>query len=231
MAVEHWNQPGEGKSWLALHLGGEFIPGVPTVSVKQTRGLDVQKPKGADKAKITDKGAEPATVTIRIVLASKADFEGFQKVAPLLRPNKPGTKITPLDVQHPTCQLAEVHTLVIKDLTFNAPDAHRLEVEIEAIEWVAQPTANGGLGGAKGTGASCAEIMGKLQQAVQVENGLAAQLEYSQAAHGGFGNDTELLLQYSQAKKQTAYYESLLNKCAGGGSNKTPSQSALQQAA
>lgn len=231
MGVEHWNQPGEGASWLLLHLGGQAIPGVPTVTVKQTRALDVQKPKGADKAKITDKGAEPATVTIRITLASKADFEGFQKIAPTLRPNKPGTKVSPLDIQHPTCQLAEVHTIVIKDLTFNAPDAHRLEVEIEALEWVPQVTANGGLGNAKGAGASCAEIMAKLQKAVEVENALAGQLQYAQSAQGGFGTDEELLLQYSKAKKQTAYFESLLNKCAGGGTNKTPSQGALQQAA
>lgn len=215
--IPHWSEPEESgafdDSWDALRLGGVFVPGVPTVTVKRpVAKIDKQKAKGKTGAKPKDQGADPASVKIRVTLITRADLEIWQRdVHPLIVP-KPGVAPKPQSIEHPNCAVAGVSAVIIENVDYGHPSAKGgWQIDIDATEYTPAPPNAPGLGGLKGVGAneSCAALSAKAQAATSKRESLQAANADAIAVYGQLQTNKQLVStsQLSTAKakvKETA---------------------------
>lgn len=228
-----WAGPGTDDSWDALILGGQFIPGVPTVECEMSWKLDIQKPKGADGYKMKDEGLEPANVEISLVLVRQEELTELAKVLPLLRPPKKGGTRDPLEIQHPSAAVAGITAIAIEKIRISQPTAKDgWTITISAKEWMPGPKANKGLGSAKGGGAqSCAALAAQLQQAHYELNKAAVELEIASGGGASGFNVGQKQAEYSKKQAKIGQLQTQLDACAAGAAVPPPSESATQTAA
>jgi hypothetical protein len=139
-SIPIWDGSGDDFAWDALILGGEFMPGVPTVKCDVENSLDKKKPSGAQGAKISDEGQEPAQISISLQLINEGDLAALARVLPKIRPPRKGGKRDPLAIVHPNPNILGVESVVIETISMPQPSAaDGWVISIGAVEWVPEP--------------------------------------------------------------------------------------------
>ena len=138
MTTADWTRTGE---WDVLTLGGKVMPGIARVEVEIGSGLDVQKSKGAKKARVKDTGAPPAQLSIELVLLP-ANMDDFEAVLPVISPRSPTASKDGLSITHPNAKLWGVNTVKIGNISSPMPTpGGMLVIKIKAIEHIEAPKA------------------------------------------------------------------------------------------
>lgn len=126
--------------WDVLTLGGQIVPGIVEVEVTESRGVDVKKAKGQDKASLTDNGSEPVEIDIKITLGTRRHWIDWQAILPTISPRKAGGVSQPLAASHPALTLAGVDAIVVREIKTGAPTSKEgMQIDIKAIEWLPAP--------------------------------------------------------------------------------------------
>lgn len=76
-----------------VRIGGKLLPGICTVRALPTQVTDLQKPVGADSARLMLQGYLPGPIDIELFMWKRSQWDVWQKLLPLLWP-KPG-KLAP----------------------------------------------------------------------------------------------------------------------------------------
>jgi hypothetical protein len=134
MPVADWTRT---EDWEVLLLANRRMPGVAHVEINFPSGLDIQKPKGAKKAKIKDMGTPPAELNIELELLPEdlADLDG---VISLLRPRSVFGPRDPLAISHPNARLWGINVVTIGEIRSPQPGpGGTLVLKFTAIQYAA----------------------------------------------------------------------------------------------
>lgn len=137
MAVPHWEA--DGDPWDVLALGDGVLPGVWSVVPVSTVNIDVKIRRGADGARIRDRGVD--LVRLRIegqVLATDPEWPAFEKALKSLVPRR-GAKRGAMSISHPVTEIYRVSAVVIEAIEGPEIRDGIGVVSIDALEWVAKP--------------------------------------------------------------------------------------------
>lgn len=143
--------------WDTLIMGGKVWPGLPTVDVKVTRKIDVQKNEGEDGATLKDVGYQPAEVSITIRMWLREQWEELQRRLAEVHPRRPGGSRQPVDIWHPMAQLLGVRQIYVTEIgelkPGFGPETGSFALSLKALEWFpATKPAAGNLKSAKSGG-------------------------------------------------------------------------------
>lgn len=124
------------EDWEVLYLGGKRMPGVARVEVSIASGLDIQKPKGAKRARIRDTGTPPAELQIELEFNAD-ELPGLDLAIGMLRPRAAFAPRSPLQISHPQARLWGVNNVVIGPVGAPQPSAgSSYRLKISSTEWV-----------------------------------------------------------------------------------------------
>lgn len=137
--IPYWMD--EPEIWDTITIAGKVLPGLCVVDGQRGRKLDKKNAKGADGATISDDGADPTDVDIKLVLATRQQWIDYQRIVPLLDPATNKGKAKPVDVSHPALALHGINSIYIEKLSFPKPGSDRQtrEVTIKATGWLPAP--------------------------------------------------------------------------------------------
>jgi hypothetical protein len=148
--VPIWDGSGDDQAWDALIIGGEFMPGIPTVEVTTKPVYDVKKPNGKALATMTDEGDEPAEVSVTLQLISQGDLDALPRALAVLQPPREGGKRDPAEILYPSVNVLGVESVVIGPITISPPTAQNgLLIKFTCTQWVPEPKKQKALGAAK----------------------------------------------------------------------------------
>jgi hypothetical protein len=138
MTLPYWadNNPAEAAAWNTVRLGSVQLPGVCVVKAKKGRDVDLKKAKGLDGYGMTDNGASPGKVTIDVTLTSRDDWSKWQKIRPLIDPNRPGATRNPMEIKHPETEDRNIRNIYVDDIEGEPPSARAgKKFRISCTEW------------------------------------------------------------------------------------------------
>lgn len=136
MATSSWVAT---EDWEVLILGEKRMPGVARVEVTIASGLDVQKPKGAKRAKIRDTGTPPASLSIELEFNAD-ELAQLEDAIGLLRPRSASGPRQPLAITHPQARLWGIAVVVVGSIGAPQPRAGGSYVlRFDATEWAPEP--------------------------------------------------------------------------------------------
>jgi hypothetical protein len=122
-------------AWDRVLLGDELLPGVAKVKVHLGHQIDIKKPRGSKWARLVDAGAPPARVEITLTLLP-TQIEAFQNAMEVLRPLEEKRPQEPVDIIHPSTQLAGVTQVMVGAIDIPPPESGgTLTVTIECFEY------------------------------------------------------------------------------------------------
>ncbi len=134
-----------GGEWdvLYLSLPGETdtrpLPGVARVDVRRASGLDVNKPRGAKKARVVDVGVHPAELDVELVMTAD-DLPLLKALLPRLSPRSANGGLQPLGIVHPNAALWGVNAVLVSEVSSPTPRANGIfALRLKLIEHVEQP--------------------------------------------------------------------------------------------
>lgn len=130
----------EARAWDTCKIDGILIENV-TVEVVKERDIDVKKSPGADGATFSDKGYEPAKVTIKVKITSRDEWNYWcGTVLPRIDPQKLGGLTRPMEFISPEANSKNISVIYIRKITGDTPTASKGKTEtIEAVHWVPKP--------------------------------------------------------------------------------------------
>jgi len=135
-------------------------PGIVTVTGQgPKRKLDLKKPKGSDKARLTDEGYQNAKLKAELSLWEQAHWDSLQELLPIIHPRRKGGDRQPLQIIHPAANLYGIDNVYVTSLPIISLD-RRTQIgtfAIELIEWVPAPKPVKRASGRKG-GGGCADL-------------------------------------------------------------------------
>ncbi|HMJ52399.1 MAG TPA: hypothetical protein VK540_09990 [Polyangiaceae bacterium] len=149
MTLPYWadNDPNEAAAWNTVRLGSVQLPGVCVVTAEKGRDVDLKKAKGQDGYGLTDTGATPGKVSIEVTLATRQDWIDWQKVRPLIDPNRPGATRNPLEIKHPDAEDCGIRNVYVDNIKRSPPSARTgKRIMIECTEWYPQAKTSKGAG-------------------------------------------------------------------------------------
>jgi hypothetical protein len=149
MTLPYWadNDPTEAAAWNTCRLGSVQLPGVCVVEAEKGRHFDTKKAKGQDGYTSKDNGATEGKVTITMTLATRQDWSDWQKVRPLIDPNRPGSVRNPLEIKHPEPADRGIQNVYVVNIKGRPPSARGGKVYvIECTEWFPQAKTSKGAG-------------------------------------------------------------------------------------
>jgi len=149
MTQPYWadNDPAEAAAWNTVRLGSVQLPGLCVVKAKKGRDVDLKKAKGQDGYGSTDNGATAGKVTITVTLATRQDWIDWQKVRPLIDPNRPGATRSPLEIRHPETADRGILNIYVDEIGGEPPSARAgKKFTIDCTEWYPQAKASKGAG-------------------------------------------------------------------------------------
>lgn len=134
--ISFWDGSDNDLLWDTLIMGGVTWPGIASVEVEKSRDIDEAKTKGKDGITLTDNGFNAAKVNITLKLWLASQWLELQSILPKFDPKITGGSKTPVDIIHPTTQIAGVKYIYIKKVRMQNPDTNNvLTVSIETVEW------------------------------------------------------------------------------------------------
>ncbi len=118
----------------------EFV-GFATVTGGVSRKIQVNKPKGADGATITDNGYNPAKISITLKLVQQVDWDSFQNdLLPAIHPRRKGGPRTPVVLTHPALNVLGVSRIYFTSINAPVIGSDKIgTVKLDAIEWFPAP--------------------------------------------------------------------------------------------
>lgn len=149
MTQPYWadNNPAEAGAWNTVRLGSVQLPGLCVVKAKKGRKLDTKKAKGQDGYASKDNGATEGKVTITVTLATRQHWIDWQKIKPLIDPNRPGATRSPLEIKHPECADRGIQNIYVVDIEGEPPSAKGgKRYTIDCTEWFPQTKPSKGAG-------------------------------------------------------------------------------------
>jgi hypothetical protein len=149
MTLPYWadNDPAQAAAWNTCVLGSVQLPGICIVKAKKGRHFDTKKAKGQDGYTSKDNGATEGKVTISMTLATRADWIAWQKVRPLIDPNRPGATRSPLEIKHPECADRGIINVYVVEIEGEPPTARGgKRFTIDCTEWFPQAKTSKGAG-------------------------------------------------------------------------------------
>lgn len=126
-------------AWDTVYLDGILIPGVCTVRVTVSNGLDVQKSSGKHGASIVGNGRNPADIEIKVVVwddegLGQTDWDQLQTFIDLVWPADQRSDLVPFLIENAQCQLMNIDRVVLDTMTANPPreggDKYELEIKL-----------------------------------------------------------------------------------------------------
>lgn len=141
------NDPAAAAVWNTCGLGSVDLPGVCVVKAKKGRHFDTKKAKGQDGYTSKDNGATEGKVTIEMTLATREDWIKWQKIRPLIDPNRQGATRNPLEIRHPEAQDRGIKNVYVVEIEGSPPTARGgKKYKIECTEWFPAPKTSKGAG-------------------------------------------------------------------------------------
>lgn len=150
--LPHWEA--DPDAWDEVFLGGDPIPGLAKVSVKQKRKVDKKSAKGSNGATVTTQGWEPAEVEISIRTLDPADYEAMFAFAKMLKPSAKNANAdkNALGIISGPTSFWDILAIVIEEIDGPGLKDGILETSIKAVEHTAPAAKTTGAGGAGGAG-------------------------------------------------------------------------------
>lgn len=125
----------DANAWNIVTLGSATIPGICVVAVEKSRDVDTKKSPGNDGAVSTDKGSNPAKVTITVSVLRK-NWKTWQLVLPQIEPNRPGAFASPLEIRNAEANSRGVKAVRVLKIASESPTARSAKVyRIDCEEW------------------------------------------------------------------------------------------------
>lgn len=149
MTLPYWadNNFAEADAWNTVRLGSVQLPGLCSVKVKKGRHLDTKKAKGQDGYKSTDNGATEGEVDIELTIATREQWKEWQRIRPLIDPNRPGATRNPLEIRHPEAADRGVQNVYVVDIEGSPPSARSgKKYRIKCKEWFPSAKTSKGAG-------------------------------------------------------------------------------------
>ena len=136
--VEYWE--GDEYEWDTCQLGDIILPGHASVSVSVSRKLDVKSAPGSDGATITDKGYDPARITIKLVMWLAGHKDQLKKALVYLHPRKKGKTRTAFEIHHAATNILGIKKVYVEKISGLAPGSivGTKEITLQCVEWTAQ---------------------------------------------------------------------------------------------
>lgn len=129
------DEGGSEKAWDFCWLGDDLLPGIVDVDAAKAREVDKQKGHSDDGAHLADKGYVPGTVSIRLRIWRREQWERWQVVRPNIDPQF-GRLRTPLPILHPEAQDAKIDTVYVEKISSSSPQKGGVKViHIECVQW------------------------------------------------------------------------------------------------
>lgn len=130
----------EEHRWDFCYLDNQLCPGISKVTVEKSRDVDVQKPPGSDGANLSDKGYNPAKVTVELWIYTREQWEAWQDLREKIDPQRAGGLRTPISISHPEPNGLGIDTVYVQSLSGAPPSAAHGKIErIECIQWFKAP--------------------------------------------------------------------------------------------
>lgn len=106
-----------------------------------SRDIQVNKPKGADGATITDNGYKPAQISVTLKLVTQLDWDEYQEILlPAIHPRRKGGPRTPVVLTHPALNVLGVTRIYFTSIGAPKIGTDKIgTVELKAIEWFPAP--------------------------------------------------------------------------------------------
>jgi hypothetical protein len=141
-AAEYWS--GDEWQWDSCALGDIILPGHVTVTGDVSRKLDVKSAPGSDGAKITDKGYEPAKITIKCVMWLAAHKDQLKAALKVLHPRKKGKSRDSYKIDHASTSLLGISYVYIEKISLPVPGSIKgtKEITFSCIEWTQDSKKN-----------------------------------------------------------------------------------------
>jgi len=139
--------------WKSVFLGDQQSPGLASVTVSSARDVETKKPKGKDKATLTDHGKKLSTVTISLHVPREEGDDLFKFIA-AISPSTHSVK-SPLEIVHPQTLMAGVKTVYVQEVDLKGfSPQNGFTVDIKCVEWAKAPSKSRVTGTPKAAGKS-----------------------------------------------------------------------------
>ena len=143
--VPPWNSADAGSgatnAWDTLYIEDVRIPGLCEIDGKIGTKIDVQPVKGQKGAKTTNEGPDPATLSIKLRLATSDEVHELTDILDSLHPRKADQKAVPLRITYPSVNFLGVDRILIKEVGFPKIEGDVFTWTIQAIEYFEEPKA------------------------------------------------------------------------------------------
>ena len=126
--------------WNGLVLGRNAFPGVWSVEGVSERDLEVKPRKGADLARVRDRGYKNTPLMLAGTIANSEEWEIMQPIIREIHPRKKGKDRNALQIVHPGAAYLGVDYVYVQRV--HAPRAMPngiIELRIEVLEWSNTP--------------------------------------------------------------------------------------------
>ena len=140
--VEYWDS--DAWQWDSCQLGDMILPGHVTVTGDVSRKLDVKSAPGSDGARITDKGYEPAKITIKCVMWLAGHKTQLQAALKYLHPRKKGKTRDAYAISHAATELMGIKSVYIEKISLPVPGSIKgtKEITFTCVEWTQDSKTN-----------------------------------------------------------------------------------------
>ncbi len=153
----YWEDIDGADAWDFPIIGGEVMPGICVVKTNVKRDVKLKKSKAKSGESLEDQGNKAATGTITMQLASRPQWDEWQRILPVIQPRRADGIKDPLEIVHPEPNSKNVTQIFIDEIPGYSPPAKGiLTVTMRFKEFVPKPkkvrtggSAGSGTGGKK----------------------------------------------------------------------------------
>jgi hypothetical protein len=129
----------EPEVWDTLHIGGQRMPGLASISGTASRKMDTRSAAGADGARVRDRGYEPAALDVQIRVWTQEQLDDLEERIEALHPRQRGTERTPVDVAHPALSLLGIRSAYVTAIGVPQISGGVMTMQIQLLEWTPTP--------------------------------------------------------------------------------------------
>lgn len=127
--------------WDIIIIANIDFLGFVEVTGGVSRDIQINKPKGADGATITDNGYKLANLDITLSIVTQFDWDSFQNdLLPLIHPRRKGGPRTPVVFTHPAMNVLGITRIYFTQIGALKVGKDKIgTINLKAIEWAAAP--------------------------------------------------------------------------------------------
>lgn len=125
-------------AWDVLYLDDVRIPGIASLTITPSRGVQVNKSKDENGTTLADNGYEGSKVNGLIRIWTQEQLEELEQLIPRWHPRNQDGVSRPISILHPAATLAGVRAIYIPTWTI-PPPKDELPITFAALEWFPGP--------------------------------------------------------------------------------------------